>query len=212
MDNNSIDAYLAKTKLGFTNGKEVPEISSILSNYGYTPQKIDEGLQLQAEAEANQNMQKKEYGEQYAATAKQKSLFAQSKKIYSQHLALGRLRFADNVGLQQTLRLNGRRKQSLSGWIADAKLFYENGLSSNSVIEGLSKYNITRENLQEGLNLVMALEKSEADQQKETGEAQAATKKRDVALQNLADYYEEFAGVAKVALTDNPDMLDMLGM
>jgi hypothetical protein len=49
-------------------------------------------------------------------------------------------------------------------------------------------------------------------QKKETGEAQEATEMRDKALDNLAKWISNFRAVAKVALEDNPQQLEKLGI
>ena len=49
-------------------------------------------------------------------------------------------------------------------------------------------------------------------QEKEKGQAQAATQKRDAALDDLQDWLSDYLAIAKVALEDNPQLLEGLGV
>ena len=49
-------------------------------------------------------------------------------------------------------------------------------------------------------------------QEKEKGEAQAATKARDAAIDELQDWLSDYLAIAKVALEDNPQLLEGLGV
>ena len=49
-------------------------------------------------------------------------------------------------------------------------------------------------------------------QEKEKGEAQAATQKRDAALDAMQDWLSDYLAIAKVALEEEPQLLEGLGM
>ena len=212
MNDSRIDAYLSKARVAIENGKNVPEIAGKLTLFGYAPEQMEVGQQLLADAEAKQNAQKKEYGEQYDATEKQNTLYGEANKEYMKFMKLARIRFADNVDIQQAMRLNGSRKRNLAGFIRDASLFYSNALANENVINGLSKYNITREDLEKGQQLLKDLEQAEAVQKKETGDAQISTQKRNEAMDKLENWFSEFIEVARIAVDDEPEMMEMLGV
>ena len=51
-----------------------------------------------------------------------------------------------------------------------------------------------------------------ASQEKEKSEAQKATKARDKALDNLDEWYVEFRELARIALEDDAQQLEALGL
>jgi hypothetical protein len=57
-----------------------------------------------------------------------------------------------------------------------------------------------------------AVEASNLTQEKEKGEAQAATQTRDQALDALQEWLSDYLAIAKVALEDNPQLLEALGV
>lgn len=71
-----------------------------------------------------------------------------------------------------------------------------------------------------GLAEVKAVEAANLVQEKEKGEAQAATQKRDVAIDELQDWLSDYLAIflwkgfanAKIALEENPQLLEGLGI
>ncbi len=109
------------------------------------------------------------------------------------------------------MHLDGKRKPTLSGWLEQATLFYENALASAEVKTALAELGITPAKLEAGQALVQAMAKTNAVQEKEKGEAQQATLARDEALEALADWFGDFKEVAAIALEDQPQLLESLG-
>ena len=123
-----------------------------------------------------------------------------------------RVAFKKEPGVATKLALNGRRKESFSGWLEQANLFYDNALANPDILNGLAKFGITEEKLQAGKTQVEELAALNAAQEKEKGEAQQATKTRDEALDALDDWLEDFLAIAEVALADKPQFLEALGV
>ncbi|MEL6903694.1 MAG: hypothetical protein AAFP07_22395, partial [Cyanobacteria bacterium J06606_4] len=66
--------------------------------------------------------------------------------------------------------------------------------------------------LKAGLAELVAIEKANLTQEKEKGDVQAATQKRDAALDELKDWLSDFLAIAKIALEDDPQKLESLGV
>ena len=79
-------------------------------------------------------------------------------------------------------------------------------------MSGLKEFGVTEQKLKAGLAEVKALEAANLAQEKEKGEAQAATQKRDAAMDELQDWLSDYLGIAKIALEENPQLLEGLGI
>ena len=125
---------------------------------------------------------------------------------------VARVALKKDAGASTQLDLKGDRKRSLSGWLAQASQFYNNALSNKSVLSALKEFGITEPKLKAGLSELEAVEAANLLQEKEKGEAQAATQKRDVALDGLQDWLSDYLAIAKIALEDDPQLLEGLGV
>jgi anion-transporting ArsA/GET3 family ATPase len=108
--------------------------------------------------------------------------------------------------------LFGDRKRSLSGWLEQARAFYTNLLGDSGFLTALSAYGYTQAKLEQEAALVEQVIAKHMAQKKEMGEAQEATAMRDKALDNLAKWISDFRAVVKVALEEDPQQLEKLGI
>jgi vacuolar-type H+-ATPase subunit I/STV1 len=106
----------------------------------------------------------------------------------------------------------GRRQQSYSGWIKQASIFYTNALIDEGVKTALSSFGITEQALQEGQDNVNEVQPKLAAQLKENGEAQASTQARDESLEDLLDWMSDFVAIARIALENDAQLLEVLGI
>lgn len=208
----NINSFLQQVRLGVENAQNVPAISDALALYGFDAARIQAGADLLAAAENLQAAQVKEYGEQYQATAALNEAQAAADKLYGLHRRLAKLALRDEPEAQKALLLHERKKESLDPWLGQAGVFYKNALGDPDVLAALAKYNITEAQLLEGQTAVVAVATLNAVQEKEKSEAQRATKERDAALDALDDWYLEFRELAQIALEDDAQRLEALGL
>jgi hypothetical protein len=91
-------------------------------------------------------------------------------------------------------------------------LFYNNATATPSIATALATKGITAAELTASKAAFKNLETLAAAQQKETGEAQEATKRRDAAYDALEDWMSDFRETAKVALRRHPQLMEQLGI
>lgn len=209
-DYQDIVAYLAASKTALKNAA-LPDIATKLAGIGYTAAEIAQKLQDIETLEALNENQKKEYGEQYAATDNLENTIASLTSTYMSHLTFARVVFKKDAGAQTALGLTGDRKRTFSGLKAQALLLYNGVLKSAAYKAALATRGITEAQLlaqQAGFN---SLDDLKADQKKETGEAQTATKLRDAAYDVFEDWMSDFKTLAIEALSDSPQLREQLG-
>lgn len=207
----TIDELLSKSATAFENGKSNEQILAKMTPFGYHSQKMDEGLELREETQQKVIIQKKEYGEQYAATDACDTKKDEIHETYIDHVELTRIAIRKDREAYTALDL-GERKRITSGYIQQGVTFYTNLLANNAWVEELSQFSITKEILEAGKSSFLELQELYASQNKETGEAQKATEVRDESVAQLDEWYNRYIKVARIALKNDPQLLEILGI
>lgn len=212
MKNNTIDERMLSAQVSIDNALSNADIKEAMALFGYDEPKLLEGKALLDDALSKHSIQKKEYGEQYEATDSLDVALTEANLNYMRHIKVARVALKADRGAAQSLDLDGRRKQSYSGWISQARLFYTNAAADKSISNELAKFGINSKALKTGLTTVGVVEDLLATQLKEKGEAQEATKVRDDAFDLLYEWVGDFKTIAKIALEDQSQKLEMLGI
>ena len=132
--------------------------------------------------------------------------------VYIPHLKVARIAFRNDTKRWVQLELNGKRKNSQSGLLGQYKVFYNNMLTDDAALAKMAEYGQTREKIETGFQLILDVERKLALRKKEMGEAQDATKARDMAIDELQEWYSDYIEIARLALNDQPQYLEMLGI
>lgn len=206
----NIDAFILAVNTALNNANH-PEIEPLLTKRGYNPDSIATAKPMVANLETLHQKQKLEYGEQYEATQTYNKDWDKLNAIYAEHVELARIIFDNDLNNYIQLGLKGKRKQSFSGYMQQAKLFYVNALKDPNVTKKLAQKGIELSELKETQLLIEQVETEKYKQNKETGEAQQATKDRDEAYDSLTEWYSEFKRTAIVALSSKPQLGVILG-
>ena len=207
----NIDNYLQQVRLAIQNG-QTADIAAALAVYGYDAAKLSAGTPLLAAAEALQAVQKKEYSEQYSATTTLGNAWKAADKTYATHRKLAKLALRDDPDGQKALMLHEHKAKTLNPWLGQAGVFYKNLLESDDLLAAMAVYNITAQMLTDARDAVVQVAGFNGDQEREKSEAQKATKTRDAALDALDVWYSEFRTLARIALEDDPQQLEALGL
>ncbi len=114
--------------------------------------------------------------------------------------------------LNNKLGLVGQRKKSFSGWSGQVDQFYTNALADTTILPLLQRFGVTQEKLTAAKQLADETKAANAAQQKETGEAQQATLVRDNAIDELSGWLSDFIAISRIALEEQPQLLETLGI
>ncbi len=210
--NNAIDGLLTSADLAITNALNDEQIMQELQVYTFDKARIEVGQKLLKETVALNQQQQKEYGDQYGATKARDDAWEIAHKVYMKSVKIARIAFNDDPGALAALQLNGDRKRSISGWLNQAKTYYGNLMGNPKWLQKMQQYGYSTEKLKGEVKLVDAVETANQKANKELGEAQESTQIRDAKLDQLQKWFSEFIGVLRVALSDNPQQLEKLGI
>lgn len=206
----NIDEYLNECGIALTNASDA-EITPLLTARGYTTAIVTSKIAEHATVKQLVASQIKEYGDQYQATENYNSAASLLHPKYIEHVEIGRIAFKNDIAAQTTLGLNGKRKRSSSSYCNQALLLYKGALDNATYVSALAAKGVTNAELTAGKTGYTNLLDLEAKQQKETGEAQGATAKRDKAIDDFANWFSEFKAMGKIALSSKPQLREKLG-
>lgn len=189
------------------------EILLLMEQFGYTKERIEkQGILLYNNTMELMISQKKEYGEQYTASTQVNNLWNVAYSDYMTTLRLCRIALKNKPGALHSIAATGTRKRSLTGFIDNARMLYNNLLTQTKYMDAVTSFGITNTKLDKGLSQIDELEGAYQDFLKEKGEAQNNTVLRDNAFDELYDWYSDFRATARIALQNEPQLLEKLGI
>jgi hypothetical protein len=206
----NFDLYYSNRVTALTNAADA-DIVGLLTAAGY-PLAIIVAKSAELETlKKLDDLQKKEYGEQYQATENFDKLATSLHPSYLSHVKWGKLIFEEDLAALNTLGLKGRRLQAESGYCNQALLFYDGALSNATYKADILARGITEAALQAGQTGFTNLKKMIPVKAKETGEAQQATHTRDEAWEAFDEWFLKFKKYAILALSDQPQLREKMG-
>ncbi len=207
----SIAERLREAEVAINNTLASPDILAAVTPFGYDQVRLEAAKALHGQAQELVDRQKQEYGEQYEATAAVQKAWDEAAAAYSAALKIARIVFRGSDVARNALGLSGTRKQSLSGWLDQARRFYSNMLENPDFIAAMTPYTYDQAKLEAEAALVQAVYDASDAQDRERGEAQEATEIRDAKLDELDQWLADYKAIAEVALSDSPQKLEQLG-
>ena len=209
---SSITQSLAQIELSINGTLGSPAILSRIEPFGYSEDRVREGLAMYNQTKTEFMTFQIEYGEQYTAYGEMNELWGKNRETYMQILRLARVGLKNKPGVLHSLRATGTRKRSITGFMDDAQMLYNNLMKQPEFMTVMSNFGVTAEKLNDALAQLDILSEAHKKYFREKGEAQDQTVKRDLMYDKLYDWYSDFRAVLRIALTDSEQMLEKLGV
>jgi hypothetical protein len=210
MKNVKLSTILEECRIMTVNAAD-PTISSALLPYGYNSKRIQSGIELYNENALSFQIQKKEYTEQYDATNAFVSAFETNRKAFSNYCKIARIAFRNKIEGMSLIPVN-TKIVVYSEWKIPASAFFNGILSSEILCEEMAKFGVSSEMLNNEINNLSSLELLSQKRFIEEGEAQTATENRNRKFNQLRQYCSDLRTIAKIALDDNPQQLEKMGI
>jgi hypothetical protein len=207
----SIEQQLATANIAIGNALTEPSLATALAGFGYNTERLRQGGALHEKALSLYQRQKGAYGDSQTASDAYAAALALARATYMRHVKVARVALEGERGSLQKLGLAGARKEAQAAQLAQAQQFYANALFDTAILGKLSAFGITKEMLAAGQRQLDAVAQSDSARRQRQGAARDAKRARDVALAALAGWMRDFMQVARVALRDRPQLLEMLG-
>jgi hypothetical protein len=212
MNGKLIAEQLQKIKNGIDGALNNPDILSRLSPYSYNVERIMKGRQMLDKTTELMLAQVGGYGNQYLASSEFDKVWSEGYSRYMVTLKVVRVVFKGQPERLMRLNATGKRNKSLSGWLRDARILYTHLSDTPEVLEKMEPFGYSAERIQEELRQLEEVEKMRTKQLNEKGIAQQATVERDKAFDELCNWYSDFRAIARIALYDKPQLLEVMGI
>ena len=209
---NSEAAILEKYRVAFANAEDMPQIATAIAEYGYDAETMAQGKALHTAAQNAYDLNKTEDAESLVAHnifEEKRSVVA---KIYAEHRKKAKAAFRNDANTSIELAITGTLSNVYVKWLETVKRFYLVALASTDIQTKLNRFKITVEDLTAVNAKIVELETARNNYMREKGESQDATKAKNAALILIDDWMSEFYEVAKIALEDQPQLLEALGV
>ncbi|MBI9055457.1 MAG: hypothetical protein JEY96_16665 [Bacteroidales bacterium] len=205
-------AILERYRVALENVEAQAEIATIMSEFGYDATLIEVGKQLFTKTRQAYDLNVKEDDETSEAYSNYKAKMKQMEDTYSLHRKKAKVIFRKDLQIMKRLVLDGSVPKSYVRWLEIVKKFYAEMQSDTELQTKIARLKVTADDLNATSALLTELESARAEYLKEKGESQDATEQKDSTFANLDDWMSEFYAVARIALEDNIQLLESLGV
>ena len=205
----SLPELVQASRTMFQNAAANPEIATRMAAFGYAAADLTAALDLVEDVEDLDAAQQEEYADQFEATAAARAAVAALEAKWTRHRKLARAAHARGSADYRALGLQGSTPKAAAALVHRAEQFYRVLEKEPARLAGTR---IAPAEVAAGRALAETAHDTLAAQEKETGEAQLATRVRDDQVAVLRATAHEFAEVAKVALEDEPQLREQLGL
>ncbi len=204
--------FMERARTALANASNHPEIKTALADYGMDDKKLAEGNKLYTNTKNVWEMNKKEDTESSVALNSYKGKYNEFSSLFKRHRNQTLIYFKKQPDILITLGVKGRFPAKYNDFFDKVGQFYK-GIKNNAAIQTqMDLIKVTSSIVNKCLTLLKDLLAERSNYDKELSESQDATKSKDAALLELKEWMEDFDAIAKVALYDNPQLLESLGI
>ncbi|MGD9931363.1 MAG: hypothetical protein AB7U05_15180 [Mangrovibacterium sp.] len=208
---NSEAAVLEQYRVSLENVKNQPTISSLLDEFGYTPEVIAVGESLFANTLQVYTLNKTEDDETSAAYAVFNQKKSELAALYKAHRKKAKVVFRNEPVTLDLLAVSGNLSGAHVKWMETVKKFYAEVSNNTEIKTSLARFKVTGEEISQAISLITEVETARATYLREVGESEDTTQQKDAAFSKLDVWMSDFYAVAKIALEDHPQLLESLG-
>ncbi|WP_282039811.1 hypothetical protein [Saccharicrinis aurantiacus] len=210
--NTSQAKFIEKAESALSNAKTNPKIVPMMSKFMYDATKIEEGLSICNSAREAFNSKTKEDKESKQAKNLFETTYESVKAKYFRDKELcGRL-FKKEPNVLIDLGIVGNTPTNFELLVNQFVNFYKVIIDKESIQLKTSLIDLGLDEATACAEQVNNLIEYRRDYKVEVGESQNATKVKDHAIFELKEWMDDFDNMAQIALYDQPQLLETLGI
>jgi len=199
-------------RVALENAESQPQIAATMAEFNYTAETIAEGKNLLAQTRQAYNANKTEDDETSAAYNDFNSKRTLLADTYALDRKKAKIIFRNDPLTLEKLGINGSIPQAYVKWLETTRKFYSVAIADTEIQAKLVRLKVTVEELSAANTLITDTDAARVIYLREKGESQDATQTKDAAFAAIDDWMSEFYAVARIALEDNPQLLETLGL
>lgn len=203
---------LENYRVALDNAEQQPQIANTLAEYGYPKEEIAKGRQLFEQTRQAFDFNKQEDVETTEARADYDTHWENLSDYYGLHRKKAKVVFRNDEVTLHKLELHRAVPRSYILWVETMKTFYHGVQTDPNLQRKLARLKVAQEDIANGLASIAELENKRSYYLREKGESQEATKTKDEAFQKMDEWMRDFYAVAKIALEEQPQLLESLGL
>lgn len=211
MTKKSIAETLEKQRVLIFNSRK-PEIAPLLETLGVDSAYLDNRETLYNEVINLLENQKKEQQEESLAYDNFYEAKSDCEEKYKRNRKIIKMASRSDKNLQDRIKIYVRRERNIEEWLKQTIEFYNLVLNESDFLNSFSRFGITTDKLTEDKQAIESLKSLRNEAMSEKGQSQEATRLRNAKMEELEDYCYELKTLATIALEDQPQLLEELGI
>ena len=194
----------------FENVKKDTVLAAELAEYGYDAAAIAQGEALYNTLIEKYDANKTETAQETTAYAVFSNAFETTLSTYKTDRKKAKIVFKNQPDVLKNLQLNKSLIERNATMIDAMRLFYEMLQNNAEWVNALQRLKITTAHVNQQLANVTNVQTVYATYVQEKGESQQATQDKNKAFDEVNKWVSEFYSVAKIALEDQPQLLESI--
>lgn len=204
--------FMEKSRTAIANAENNPAIKAALADYGLGEDQVAVGRQLFNATQNTWDANIKENTESREASLEYMNTYNELQASFKEHRDKTLIFFKSRPEVLVRLSVNGQFPRKYNDFFDKVRLYYTTIKNDPALQTELDKIKLTANLVDECLALLEELLVKRSHFDKELAESQDMTKSKNAALLALKDWMDEFYSIAKVALYDQPQLLEALGV
>jgi len=185
----------------------VPELTKAFQNGGFGPEKIKKGLILAKDVTEWQDRQTATANNVRMTQRAYRTAKEMINSLYFQHLEAARFMYRDDEAMKYTLQLSGPRQTRFAAWFEQVRSFY-----TNVDPKALGPFGVQAKEVTEVKKLLDQLSELQVLRNDARRQAQQTTRSKQLALNDLRNWFRRFINAAKFVCHDDPQLLESMGI
>ncbi len=209
---DSTAGLLRLASLGFDNALADDQILDCLTEYGFHEERLTRSRTLYQEAFDAAQAREAAAGAQLHYTSLMQESRIAALDSYQSLAKIARAVFLRQPSMLTTLEIQGHTPRASAAFLKRAYTLFDNASTMPDLQRVLAEHGYDSERIASERAHIEAFENADQLQEAAKGDAQQATILKRRALSRLRDEYLQFRKIARVALRENPQLLEKLGI
>ena len=186
-----------------------PRVKKLLAAYGYNAARFETGQSLLNQLRLLQQTKKEAYWSEGNMNRRLRADEQQIHHYFMEHRTLAKWVFRQDTSEYRRFELHQPIARRKAEKIAQIQSFYH---QARQAPQALLRHGLSQEELEQAHSMIDAVVQSHKERMQQTGEARGATRERNKVRRALRTWVADFRAIARVALRDEPQLMEGLGM